>query len=473
MFGLKTKNLGISAVISGLLAWAGIEYSDQINALLPDFFGQMLTAVLGTETLQGQQNLFGMIATLVVALFGGGIFATGRRVKTRGRVALKDYFPKPEYADLPVSRRGYSDRLAYTLAELSDLAYFDVYTEQELGALKAISKTDNPVQVDLGIVAMANSLLYKRKYLMIDEFEDVLGRGGFTPLAHMIQSGGSDAEGKQNTQCFVALHERSDTKDADYLVVSFRGSETDIDDWLTNADAVPATQVLAKGQGKVHQGFYEAYRSVQDQVLKTIDEARDKYGKNLPVFFTGHSLGGALAVIATRLNAVDSNGACYTFGAPRAGGYDFFKGLKTPVYRVVNASDLVPRVPPGVWGNLVIMLLNLGAFLSASIAPLRALLLRAREFVDKINDYRHYGDLRFLPDVPSANIDDLAEANRPIQILTNPNQFDMVQWFFRHVLVSFGMPIKSHSMKLYRNKLLRVANTRIEKLHRDERQIDG
>jgi hypothetical protein len=58
-----------------------------------------------------------------------------------------------------------------------------------------------------------------------------------------------------------------------------------------------------------------------------------------------------------------------------------------------------------------------------------------------------------------------------LQVLSNPNQLDMVQWFFRHAAVSFGMPVKSHSMKLYRNKLLKVANNRMERYENGQAQI--
>ncbi|MGK0224733.1 MAG: triacylglycerol lipase [Limisphaerales bacterium] len=295
-----------------------------------------------------------------------------------------------------------------------------------------------------------------------EKFDAALERGGFVAVERSIRQG--------DTQCFVCVHSGKNDKNPDqpYIVVAFRGSENDVGDWLTNADATPASEF---NFGAVHQGFYKAYMSVQDEVLAAIAKARDDYGKDTPVFFTGHSLGGALAVVATRLNAAATAGACYTYGCPRVGNYEFFKGLKTPIYRIVNSSDLVPRVPPGAWSKLILGLLKLLAFVSAKSPWLSGLFESMKGFVDKINDYRHHGDMRFLPDLPSAKIEDSSSHIRQLQVLSNPNQLDMVQWFFRHAAVSFGMPVKSHSMKLYRNKLLKVANNRMEPYENGQVQI--
>ena len=37
---------------------------------------------------------------------------------------------------------------------------------------------------------------------------------------------------------------------------------------------------------------------------------------------------------------------CYTFGAPRVGDDGRLGCFKTPIYRIVNATDPVPIVPP-------------------------------------------------------------------------------------------------------------------------------
>lgn len=421
-----------------------------INGYLPEFLAQFApVGELVHET--PHDRLAGLLALLAGALVPSGIYGWFRRVTTTGRVEIGRYFDMPEYTNLPVGRMGYSDRISYTLSELSDLAYWEVFDERTLEGLEALAGVEDP-EKRANIQALALKLLESPKQTTVEKFDAALSRGGFKPITRLIRT--------DSTQCFVCVHEGFGSADhKPYIVVAFRGSEKEVGDWLTNADAVPAAEFTT---GRVHQGFYQSYKSIQGQVLDAVRSARAQYGQETPVFFTGHSLGGALAVVATRLNAPDEIGGCYTYGAPRVGDYAFFKGLKTPMYRIVNASDLVPRVPPGVWSYLLLGLCSLLSFLTARWQPVSDFFERLKGLVDKINDYRHHGDMRFLPDVPSANLDDASRHLRELEVLSNPNQFDMIQWFFRHVLVSFGMPVKSHSMKLYRNKLLRIARNRMQ-----------
>jgi len=60
--------------------------------------------------------------------------------------------------------------------------------------------------------------------------------------------------------------------------------------------------------------------------------------------FTGHSLGAAMATLASSLQAPKS---LYTIGCPRVGDQafaDLLQGLDN--HRYVDCCDLVPRVPP-------------------------------------------------------------------------------------------------------------------------------
>jgi pimeloyl-ACP methyl ester carboxylesterase len=83
-------------------------------------------------------------------------------------------------------------------------------------------------------------------------------------------------------------------------------------------------------------------RRTWDKVEGIIDEAKDK-----PLFLTGHSMGGALAVLtACRLAKLGRPPvAIYTFGSPRVGDRQFCAGYALPTYRVVNGLDLVPEMP--------------------------------------------------------------------------------------------------------------------------------
>src|SRR5213079_949071 len=76
--------------------------------------------------------------------------------------------------------------------------------------------------------------------------------------------------------------------------------------------------------------------------LGAAEDARDK-----PLFLTGHSMGGALAVLtACRLAKMGRPPvAIYTFGAPRVGDRNFCAGYSLPTYRIINGLDLVPEMP--------------------------------------------------------------------------------------------------------------------------------
>jgi hypothetical protein len=73
----------------------------------------------------------------------------------------------------------------------------------------------------------------------------------------------------------------------------------------------------------------------------------------LPIFVTGHSLGGALAAVAALELAKDPGAsvmAVYTFGMQRPGDEQFklsYDGrLGQTTYRLVQGDDIVPTVPP-------------------------------------------------------------------------------------------------------------------------------
>jgi hypothetical protein len=141
------------------------------------------------------------------------------------------------------------------------------------------------------------------------------------------------------TQCFVASN-------AEVILIAFRGTEpTEFEDIATDLNAL---QNKGFG-GKVHGGCFDAIHLISEDVLDSVTEQRNA---NQSVWFTGHSLGGALAVLcASHLheNGIDVNGI-YTFGQPRTGNiifcrkYDEVFGPRT--FRFVNVDDIVPNVPP-------------------------------------------------------------------------------------------------------------------------------
>lgn len=122
-------------------------------------------------------------------------------------------------------------------------------------------------------------------------------------------------------------------------VLAFRGTEpTEFNDIKADLNALP--DVANNGSGWVHNGFQEEVNKIWDDVIRHL-----KAHPNKDLFITGHSLGGAMATIATsRLG--DSVKALFTFGSPRAGTRSFVKSFShIPHYRFVNNNDIVPKVP--------------------------------------------------------------------------------------------------------------------------------
>ena len=134
-----------------------------------------------------------------------------------------------------------------------------------------------------------------------------------------------------------------------FILASFRGSES-LPDWLTNLQAVKDPGPWRRTE--VHEGFQDAFFVSALKIGQAIGEKR----RNQQVWVTGHSLGGALAVIlaATLLeNNIPVQGL-YTFGAPRVGDKSFAKQLDNKLrnkahWRVVNKGDMVPHLPPEVF----------------------------------------------------------------------------------------------------------------------------
>ncbi|MBV6699937.1 lipase family protein [Kitasatospora aureofaciens] len=147
----------------------------------------------------------------------------------------------------------------------------------------------------------------------------------------------------QDTQAYTMAGDRM-------IVTAFRGTEpAQIRDWLTDATTPPWPGPARTGY--VHHGFAEALDSVFPGVQKTIAELRTN-GQTL--WFTGHSLGGALAMLAAaRLYLEEPRllaDGVVTFGQPRtcdrALATAYNKGFSNRTYRFVNNNDIVPQLPP-------------------------------------------------------------------------------------------------------------------------------
>ncbi len=403
-----------------------------------------------------RENPFGAstVAAIVSAIIGTGIFSFGRRTKEVSQ-GEKTYLIEDALMAAPIRRPAYSDRMAYVLAEMSALAYYEF--EGRGGSVKDAAKTmlrvamEDSSKAEKWLEEFAKELLIEG----IDSrqfFEEILKKSGFKLL------GTIDIK---ETQAFACKYEKVGEE---YIVVAFRGTEQKISDWLTDARAIPfeATDQNTGKTMKVHTGFREALlintkdgKTVFENVTELLGsaEAKDANGKPLPVFVTGHSLGGALALLTARDLDKELDGACYTYGAPRVGNYEHFRYIKMPVFRIVNSVDIVPRVPPGALIIIVLKFVQALSWLTKWVPPLSGLLDKLEETLDRLNGYRHVGDLRYLTDVKGGRYQD-------VELLQNPPATDRMMWAWQHLRVVFSSAVTSHGMAIYRRKLVEVATRR-------------
>jgi len=197
----------------------------------------------------------------------------------------------------PIHRAAYSDRMAWIMASMAELAYLNFENDPD-----------------------------ERKLFIAS-----LKSGGFD-LVKTFNSKETD------TQAFIATC-------PEFAVLAFRGTEVNkIRDVKTDI-AATKTSVL---QGYVHNGFMNAYKSISEDIKKSLLELRD-----IPLYITGHSLGAALATVATQNLEHDHRfprfrdmiAACYTFGSPRVGNSHYEQEFKAPIYRIVNTTDIVTTIP--------------------------------------------------------------------------------------------------------------------------------
>ena len=140
----------------------------------------------------------------------------------------------------------------------------------------------------------------------------------------------------KNTQGFIAVG-------AETAIVSFRGTKG-FGDWLGSLNV--GKKAFYPINGHVHGGFLDAWKDAED----TIRAALENVG-NRTLWFTGHSLGGAIAVIAATALADYKPAGVITFGQPRMldenAAHFLANNFQGQYARIVNNDDIITRIPPG------------------------------------------------------------------------------------------------------------------------------
>ena len=204
---------------------------------------------------------------------------------------------------VPTWRAAYSDRTSVLMALFCELAH-DTFVADQSSADQAGAPT-------------------------------VAGESGRNELKRRLQAGSFRLVQVFNKdRAFLAVRE------GHFAVLAFRGTEgKELLDTDLNLRLVPLPGISGV---MVHCGFLEVFSHCKTEIEAAVNES---VPSTLGFYITGHSLGGALAQIASAALNRDNLAACYTFGSPRVGTAGFDEQVKCPHYRVINNWDLVPGLP--------------------------------------------------------------------------------------------------------------------------------
>ena len=329
---------------------------------------------------------------------------------------------------IPSFRKAYSDRTAWLMACLSELAYVRF----------------NPIflndQQQKQFSQMADKLAKKKTSLvlhqLIDQFayDHLEEKEELKTELHNLNLRILETFDSDGTQAILVSAD-------EFIVLAFRGTEAmSVKDIKSD---LKAKMVEFETQGKIHSGFKEAYEKVEIDVqekISSIDECKEK-----PLFITGHSLGGALATVAAKkLNHSAGIAACYTFGSPRVGDDKWIAAMKTPVYRLVNAADCVTMMPP----NTTII-----TSLCWVVKRIPYIGETIRSWLAKYGGYLHCGDMRYLTNCKSG------ASYQDVELLFSVAFTYRLKGFVIHQF-PWKKFLQDHSIATYRKKLMVVAEKR-------------
>lgn len=330
---------------------------------------------------------------------------------------------------LPQHRQAYSDRTAWLMACLAELAYLRF----------------NPAfsgQAKHKLLTKLTALVHAKKQALLNRFVDQMVYDHEAERQKLIDELGNlnmtlvETFDQQGTQAILVRCDH-------FIVLAFRGTEpTEVRDLISDGNIATTP---CDHSGKVHTGFSDAYEAVGQQVQAVLDrpDLADQ-----PLLITGHSLGGALATLAAkRLTHQGGIAACYTFGSPRVGNHAWVGQMRTPVYRVVNAADFVTILPPS--GVLISTLAGVIQFVPKFGT-------RMKKWISSYGGYLHCGNMRYLTNCRQGDYAD-------VQLLYSVDLPYRIKGLMANQLSRWGRarkPLADHSISIYRKKLFLIASRR-------------
>ena len=156
---------------------------------------------------------------------------------------------------------------------------------------------------------------------------------------------------KKRDRCsaYVAVSDREKT-----IAIAFRGSENFSQVWHQGVSVLtkPKVTFLPQLSGKVQAYWRDAYRDLWSCMKSYVTTARENHPQ-YKIWVTGHSLGGAMASLASTQIVQDDIAPAelvvlYTFGMPRVGNYEYafdHDKLVKDSWRVVQYGDPIPHFP--------------------------------------------------------------------------------------------------------------------------------
>jgi len=337
--------------------------------------------------------------------------------------------------DLPTYRQAYSDRTAWLMSVLAELVYIKfnpLFGPVEEGAPN--EKRSEYIK-EYFVERITNMISDKHANLVATLIENVA-------YDHTLNKRLLDEQLTEFDFKVVKTFDRGGSQailieHKEYLVLAFRGTEPDsLPDIKSDARA---NIRKCETQGMIHSGFYFAYMQIRKDIEETLQSTpyTDK-----PLYITGHSLGGALATVATKyIYHKGGLAACYTFGSPRVGNDDWINNIKTPIHRLVNAADCVTMLPPG---DTSVSILTFIAKLIPGFGYQLSIWLKI-----KFGGYIHAGNMRYLSNCQPGDYDD-------VKVLYT------VSFLYRMKAMLYkALPMKTllsdHSIGVYSKKLMIIA----------------